>query len=754
MMFQIIAVKLLLLTNILKFAELALIIQDLTDGTAIDHSLSDDDSVQISISSPIYLQNSDGSTSPKTSFRISSNGAVFPGDFSDAGSYTLTTFPDGSFCAYYDDIDMTDCINPCSTKSLRNVGTKTLNILKDHFGIEAIPGSVLVVTYTDITHHGRTDVNTFQIILCSDSNGGSYYIPSYEKLESEAEFVRAYLPTHTISFPAPAQNLLCQSNVAYPGTYVVGLNTATKHYYIPPGTSIPMNCKNCGGTYTLPYDTATCNAEPSCPVTNVLPSGSYTKNCLFLNAKCQADGQITATLCPINGGFTDWTSWAGCNADCGPTNTGLTETRSRTCTNPAPDYFGNTCVGDLSESSACNMDPCPVDGVWTNWANWATCSLPCGTGSQSRTRTCTDPAPEHGGNPCSGDGTESQNCNTSPCPIDGVWTNWANWATCSLPCGTGSQSRTRTCTNPTPEHGGNPCSGDGTELQDCNTFPCPIDGDWTNWANWATCSLPCGTGSQSRTRTCTNPTPEHGGNPCSGDGTESQNCNTFPCPIHGEWGQWSNWTDCDKPCGVGFQNRSRVCDDPAPAHGGDDCVGTLTSQRQICNVHYCPEMCDEFFKMCDCIDVPVIYDMSILTTNSSFYGINDTAVNSSLDTISTWDAEAVKLACKNAECSETSLQNAITQIEADINILQSFLDDVTSSIELTRKVISCKANVWGRRGDLFDHYESLFKRKVIVRQVYKDLEIKKTILEKEKLRCADRSWLREVLEDGTRNFLG
>ena len=58
-------------------------------------------------------------------------------------------------------------------------------------------------------------------------------------------------------------------------------------------------------------------------------------------------------------------------------------------------------------------------------------------------------------------------------------------------------------------------------------------------------------------------------------------------------------------------------------------------------------MCDELFKMCDCIDVPVIYDMTILTTNASFYGINDTAVNSSLDAISTWDAEAVKLACKS-----------------------------------------------------------------------------------------------------------
>uniref|UniRef100_A0A7M5V617 Uncharacterized protein n=1 Tax=Clytia hemisphaerica TaxID=252671 RepID=A0A7M5V617_9CNID len=124
----------------------------------------------------------------------------------------------------------------------------------------------------------------------------------------------------------------------------------------------------------------------------------------------------------------------------------------------------------------------------------------------------------------------------------------------------------------------------------------------------------------------------------------------------------------------------------------------------------------------------------------------------SLDAISTLNTEAVKLACKNAQCSETSLQSAITQIEADVNTLQSFIDDVSSSIKLTRKVISCKANVWGRRGELFEHYQILFKRKVIVRQVYQDLEIKKKIFEKEKLRCADRSWLRQVLEGATRQF--
>ena len=50
---------------------------------------------------------------------------------------------------------MGDCLTPCSTKSLRNVGAQTLNILKDHFGIEAISESVLVVTWTDVVHYNR-----------------------------------------------------------------------------------------------------------------------------------------------------------------------------------------------------------------------------------------------------------------------------------------------------------------------------------------------------------------------------------------------------------------------------------------------------------------------------------------------------------------------------------------------------------------------------------------------------------------------
>ena len=57
--------------------------------------------------------------------------------------------------------------------------------------------------------------------------------------------------------------------------------------------------------------------------------------------------------------------------------------------------------------------------------------------------------------------------------VHGNWADWGSWETCSLTCGTGSQNRTRTCTNPTPDHGGNPCTGDASESQDCNTNPCP-----------------------------------------------------------------------------------------------------------------------------------------------------------------------------------------------------------------------------------------------------------------------------------------
>ena len=55
----------------------------------------------------------------------------------------------------------------------------------------------------------------------------------------------------------------------------------------------------------------------------------------------------------------------------------------------------------------------PKDGKLSAWSAWSACNKPCGGGTQSRTRTCTPP--QHGGRPCIGALTESKACNTQPC---------------------------------------------------------------------------------------------------------------------------------------------------------------------------------------------------------------------------------------------------------------------------------------------------------------------------------------------------
>ena len=57
--------------------------------------------------------------------------------------------------------------------------------------------------------------------------------------------------------------------------------------------------------------------------------------------------------------------------------------------------------------------------------------------------------------------------------VDGGLSEWSEWSTCTKTCGTGEEQRTRTCTNPTPFHGGQDCSGPLTDAQPCNTQECP-----------------------------------------------------------------------------------------------------------------------------------------------------------------------------------------------------------------------------------------------------------------------------------------
>lgn len=57
--------------------------------------------------------------------------------------------------------------------------------------------------------------------------------------------------------------------------------------------------------------------------------------------------------------------------------------------------------------------------------------------------------------------------------------------------------------------------------------------------------------------------------------------------VDGGFGSWSSFKDCSEECGEGYQERTRQCNKPAPAHGGEDCLGETTDSR-VCKLKECP----------------------------------------------------------------------------------------------------------------------------------------------------------------------
>lgn len=83
-----------------------------------------------------------------------------------------------------------------------------------------------------------------------------------------------------------------------------------------------------------------------------------------------------------------------------------------------PKKFKKKCKKTEKKLKKCGHT-CPepaVDGGWTDFGDWSECSATCGGGTQTRTRSCTNPAPAHGGADCLGESSQSQACNTGGCP--------------------------------------------------------------------------------------------------------------------------------------------------------------------------------------------------------------------------------------------------------------------------------------------------------------------------------------------------
>ncbi|XP_039270736.2 uncharacterized protein LOC120345378 isoform X1 [Styela clava] len=388
--------------------------------------------------------------------------------------------------------------------------------------------------------------------------------------------------------------------------------------------------------------------------------------------ECERDTYVRdncKTTCCKNGGgnggwgvtpkWSNWGNW-GCNVQCGQG----TETRSRTC------ETGNNCEGDAEQTRPCTRDPCdtscaPDEAIWcsankkncetmeyvrryckttcckdsgggaakwSDWGNWE-CNVACGTGTQTRRRTCET------GNNCEGPAVETKPCTLNACVLP-EWSEWGAW-NCDVTCGTGTQTRTRTCET------GNNCIGAAEQTAECVLADCVVDpcagpepdwcdrnklycnsdffvksrckktcceqsggeGKWTTWSDWK-CDAECGTGTETSSRTCQT------GNNCIGDATRTRDCSLPPCPTGDcedkdprcpgwglfcnypmvikscpllckkcevttvpEWGAWK-WEECSKPCGPGTQKGTRVCSVP------NSCSG-ISEDTKNCKIKDC-----------------------------------------------------------------------------------------------------------------------------------------------------------------------
>ncbi len=69
-------------------------------------------------------------------------------------------------------------------------------------------------------------------------------------------------------------------------------------------------------------------------------------------------------------------------------------------------------------NNAPNAECCDaINGGWSSWGAYGSCSKACGGGTKTRYRTCNSPSPQCGGSTCAGSNSQSISCNNRPCCI-------------------------------------------------------------------------------------------------------------------------------------------------------------------------------------------------------------------------------------------------------------------------------------------------------------------------------------------------
>ena len=201
---------------------------------------------------------------------------------------------------------------------------------------------------------------------------------------------------------------------------------------------------------------------------------------------------------------------------------------------------------------------CPVNCVVSAWSTWDLCDKECGSGQRRRERKVIAPS-AHGGD----EGEclyliETEICNTLPCPVNCVVSDWSAWGACSASCGSASKTRVRSVITSAANNGTCVPLADTTVCTKAadNVGQCPYACLVSEFGDWGGCSKRnCGGGLRYRIRTITHAASASSDNlghvgscpeATNGRLLDYETCNDLACSSSeqardcdmSEWGTW------------------------------------------------------------------------------------------------------------------------------------------------------------------------------------------------------------------------
>ncbi|KAL8437124.1 hypothetical protein Efla_007095 [Eimeria flavescens] len=284
------------------------------------------------------------------------------------------------------------------------------------------------------------------------------------------------------------------------------------------------------------------------------------------------DGCNADVPCPNHCQVGPWEEWSACSQTCGP---GIS-VRERTVLKE-PDDEGQACP-ELHQERRCFLASCAADCAVSEWSDWSPCGAPCGGGQQTRQRHVLS-VPVENGLECP-TLVESRACNTFSCDGGCDVGQWGEWSECSKPCEGGTKTRTRSVK---PLEDGADCPP-SIQTAPCNLHDCAVDCLASEWGAWSTCNVPCGIGTQRRIREVIR-APKGAGDSCP-PLDQLKPCDRGPCRVDCLLSEWTTWSECSHPCGLGEQRRTREVLE-LPTDRGSPC-GSLEETR-ACGGHCDPK---------------------------------------------------------------------------------------------------------------------------------------------------------------------